>query len=701
MQELLNKLNLQQRQAVQVVDKPVLVLAGAGSGKTRVITHKIAYLIQVCKIKPKHIIAITFTNKAAKEMQERTGQLLRGMSIRGLTICTFHALGLKILRKEAPNLGYKTNFSVFDSYDCSKIIAEISQTTDIKVIRQLQQQISLWKNQLISPEQADLIPANKSLTLEQQAAELEYLKLASQIYRQYQDTLFTYQAVDFDDLIKLPVELLTNNYNVLYKWRLQTRYLLIDEYQDTNSCQYQLVKLLAGEQGAFTAVGDDDQAIYAWRGANSDNLRLLSTDYPQLQLIKLEQNYRSTQTILVAANQVISHNPKLFDKRLWSEFGKGEPIKIISCKSNKEEADKIASKILFHHNRQQGRWSDYAILYRSNYQSRVLEEVLREYKIPYLVAGGESWFDKPELRDIMAYLRLVLNEDDDSAFIRAVTTPKRSIGEKTLAKLSNYAKQRNISLFEAMFESGFAYACSNASTIEKFDYTNQVEGLLTFGKFINKIQDLQASMLAGELLHQLLQAINYQAYLYENEEADKAEKRYANVENFVAWAMRKSEAEQLTLAELTQKINLITMLDSNNDEEVDAIQLTTLHAAKGLEYPYVYLIGCEEGILPHKDALDIEEERRLMYVGITRARYELTLSYCNQRRMLSYNEGNDNQVNNQTIAGRTIASQECEPSRFIAEMGKENIIGAEAYTQEVSPEQTLKELALLKQLLQR
>lgn len=636
MQELLNKLNSPQREAVKYIDGPLLVLAGAGSGKTRVITHKIAYLIKVQGVQAKHITAITFTNKAAKEMQERATKLVTGLNTRGLTICTFHALGLKILREEAANLGYKPSFSVLDSYDSGKIVSDILKTTDKALLKGMQNQISLWKNAFISPEQL-MVEAKEEHTIFQ-----------AQAYQKYQETLKTYQAVDFDDLIKLPVELFKSNLAVLHKWQLKIRYLLVDEYQDTNVCQYQLIRLLTGSQGRFTAVGDDDQSIYAWRGADAENLRLLQDDYLDLKVIKLEQNYRSTITILTAANQVIQNNSKLFDKKLWSEFGAGDPIRIIGCLNEEAEADMVARKIMLHHLNSQQKFSDYAILYRGNYQARVLEQALRNYKIPYTISGGKSFFDKAEIKDIMAYLRLILNDDDDTAFIRAVTTPKRGVGQTTLEKLSIYAAKRQISLFAALFEEGFALSCNPA----------QLSVLHEFGSFINNLQFRQTSASAGELLDDLLKAINYEAYLYDNEEVKAAEKRFTNVLNFIDWLAKKGETDNKTLPELVQTITLITMLEGKSAEEVDAVKLSTLHAAKGLEYPYVYLIGCEEGILPHQESMMnnmLEEERRLMYVGITRAQYELTISYCEQRRKAGGLEMR-------------------EPSRFLQEIGTHNII---------------------------
>ena len=665
MQELLNKLNTPQRDAVKYNQGPLLVLAGAGSGKTRVITHKIAYLIKSLGIQAKHITAITFTNKAAKEMQERASKLVSGLNTRGLTICTFHALGLKIMREEAKNLGYKPTFSVLDSYDSGKIISDIMQTTDKALIRSMQSQISLWKNSFTSPE------------LVQAQAKEEFDHFAARVYLQYQDTLKTYQAIDFDDLIKLPVELFKTDLAVLHKWQLKIRYLLVDEYQDTNVCQYQLIKLLAGSQGQFTAVGDDDQSIYAWRGADSENLRLLNQDYTNLNIIKLEQNYRSTTTILGAANQVIQNNPKLFEKKLWSDFGSGEPIRLISCPNDEAEADMVVRKIMLHQLNSSTKFSDYAVLYRSNFQSRVLEQAFRNYKIPYTISGGKSFFDKAEIKDIMAYLRLTINEDDDSAFIRAITTPKRGIGETTLDKLSTYAARREISLFEALFEEGFAAVCNPV----------QLENVLDFGRFINDIQARQKYEPAGELLTEILQAIKYEEYLYDSEELKAAEKRYGNVLNFIEWMSKKGENDNKTLPELTQTVALITLLEGQSEEEIDSVKLSTLHAAKGLEYPYVFMISCEEGILPHQESVaqgTIEEERRLMYVGITRAQYELTISYCEQRRKAGSLESR-------------------ERSRFLAELGTQNVLdeAARRFEKITDKGELLSKFSLLKALINK
>jgi len=635
-QNILIQLNKPQIEAIKYIEGPLLVIAGAGSGKTRVITNKIAYLISQCGYEARHITAITFTNKAAKEMLERSNKLMHGINTRGLTISTFHALGLRILKEEAAHLGYKTTFSILDSHDSLKIIGEIIKTTDKALIKSLQSQISFWKNTFITPEYL--------LSIAKDTIEIE----KAQIFRQYQDTLKTYQAVDFDDLIKLPVELLETNLEVLYKWQQKIRYLLIDEYQDTNECQYRLIKLICARGGMFTAVGDDDQSIYAWRGANVDNLKNLHYDFSQLKVIKLEQNYRSTLTILGAANNVIKNNPKLFAKKLWSEYGLGEAIRILACKNEDAEADTVVRKIMLQQLHYQNGFSDYAILYRSNYHARILEQTLRNYQLPYTISGGQSFFEKAEIKDITAYLRLLINEDDDTAFIRAITTPRRGVGSTTLDKLANYARTRNISLFAAVFEEGFANECNQPQLVE----------LHNFGNFINHLQERMLKENVEELLTELVIQIGYEEYLYDQENAKLAEKKWGNVLSLIAWLNKKAEDKDKTLAELIQMITLISMLDGREDKEIQAIKLSTLHAAKGLEYPYVFLISCEEGIIPHQESIKtdmIEEERRLMYVGITRAQKELTLSYCEQRR-----QGGEIKL--------------AERSRFIAEIGEENII---------------------------
>jgi ATP-dependent DNA helicase Rep len=632
---MLSQLNPPQREAVKYLDGPLLVLAGAGSGKTRVITHKIAYLIQECGYSPAHIAAITFTNKAAREMQERVGKLLTGKNGRGLTVTTFHSLGLHILRLEAAHIGYKPKFSILDSADSLHILSDVLKTTDKGELRGTQQCISLWKNALIGPDAA------------WNGAQDELEQRSARAYRAYQDTLRAYQATDFDDLIRLPVELFESSPEILEKWRNKLRYLLIDEYQDTNVCQYRLVRAISGVSGAFTAVGDDDQAIYGWRGASADNMRGLGEDFSRLHVIKLEQNYRSSIRILRIANNLIANNAKLFEKRLWSDLGMGDPIHVLSARDEEHEAESVVMRLLAHKFEHRTRFADYAILYRGNHQARVFEQFLRNERIPYQLSGGNSFFERAEIKDIIAYLRLLANSDDDPAFIRAVTTPKKGVGTQTLEKLGTYAAQRHLSLFAAAFEVG----------LEAQLGAKQYESLLAFCNFINSVQSRAERETAGDILQELLRTVDYEVYLFDADDAKPAQNKWNNVLDFAAWLTKKGAEEGKNIVELTQTIALLNILENREDTELDAVRLSTLHAAKGLEFPHVFLVGVEEGILPHRECIEnnqIEEERRLMYVGITRAQKSLTLAHCKKRK-----RGREWQI--------------CEPSRFIDELGQEDL----------------------------
>jgi ATP-dependent DNA helicase Rep len=648
-----NGLNAAQREAVLYLDGPCLVLAGAGSGKTRVITQKIAYLLCDCGYPARSVLALTFTNKAAREMEDRVKRLVDPSVAKGLTISTFHSLGVKILREEAQHAGLKPQFSIFDSDDALAIIQDLLATTDRGRLRAVQQTISLWKNAMLDPDAAANFASSPS--------EVE----AARVYRSYNATLAAYQAVDFDDLIAIPAQIFERSIEAREKWQKKVRYLLVDEYQDTNVCQYRLVQWLTGARAMFTAVGDDDQAIYAWRGATIENLAKLTTDYPQIKLVKLEQNYRSSQSILAAANHVITKNPKLFEKKLWSEHGMGDAISVTAMASDEVEAENVAMKISAARFEKQAAWKDFAILYRGNHQSRIVEQAMRNLHIPYTISGGQSFFDKAEVRDVLAYLRLIANEDDDPAFIRAATTPKRGIGQATLQTLGQYAGERQISLFEALFEQG----------IEPRLNARQLEPLRTFGEFIVRVQyragrvepgqTVHAAEPAGVILDDLLSAIQYERYLYDMLDEKPAQSRWQNVLELVGWLKRKAEADSMGLIDIVQHVALVTMLERSEEDEPDAVKLSTLHASKGLEYPHVYLLGVEEGLLPHMgrddedldptkaaDALvsRIQEERRLMYVGITRAQRSLHLSWCQKRR-------------------RAREDLVREPSRFIEEMG--------------------------------
>ena len=654
-------LNPPQREAIRYLDGPLLVLAGAGSGKTRVITRKIAWLVEECAVLPQHIAAITFTNKAAKEMRERVGQLLKGRPVEGLTVSTFHALGARMLRQEARHAALKPGFSILDASDTGALFQELMKEADKSVQRIVQHRISLWKNALVEPEAA----------LEEAGNELE--KRAARIYTEYERTLRAYQAVDFDDLIRLPVKLLEGHPDVAERWRSRIWHLLVDEYQDTNRCQYRLMKLLAGPRAAFTAVGDDDQSIYAWRGADVENLRQLSVDYPQLKVIKLEQNYRSTSRILHAANTVIAHNEKLFEKKLWSEHGAGEAVTVVACQTPEHEAESVVMKLSAHKFEHRTHFKDYAILYRGNHQARLFEQQLRNHKIPYALSGGRSFFENAEIRDLCAYMRLIANEDDDLAFIRAITVPRRGVGPATLEALGRYAGHRHISLFAAAFEEGAAEHLGG----------RQIESLREFGHFINRVAHRAAREPAGPVVDDLLKAIGYEAWLYESCDPREAETKWSNVGDFTGWLGRKGEEDGKTLLDMIQTISLITMLDKD-DAELDQVQLATLHASKGLEFKHVFLVGVEEGLLPHQSSIDedkIEEERRLMYVGITRAQRSLTITYCERRK-----------------AGREVRS--CDPSRFIDEMGDEGIRRSDRQSKEpVSKEDARARLANLRAML--
>ena len=630
---LLAALNPPQREAAKYLDGPLLVLAGAGSGKTRVITHKIAYLIGECGYKPSSIAAITFTNKAAREMQARAAKLTQDVNTKGLIVTTFHSMGLRMLREDAKFAELKPAFSILDSADAMGIISEILKTTDKQEIRRAVSRISLWKNELKSPAVALA------------TAEDDNARVYAKIYDRYDATLRAYQAVDFDDLIRLPAELLDTHAELREKWQNRLRHILIDEYQDTNIAQYRLLQKLTGVRSAFTAVGDDDQAIYGWRGASADNLKQLREDYPHLHVVKLEQNYRSTVRILKAANSLISNNPKLFEKRLWSDLGHGDAIQIMPTKDDEHEAESVVMRLLSHKFQHRTEWRDYAILYRGNYQARVFEQALRNEKIPYQLSGGQSFFDRSEIKDVIAYLRLIANSDDDPAFIRAVTTPKRGIGTATLEKLGQVAATLHVSLFEATFS-----AAAVAQIGER-----QLAPLLEFGNFINRFEARVTREPAGEVLNDLLKSINYEIYIFDQDDTRVAQNKWNNVMEFAAWIAKKGEADEKNLLQLTQTIALITLLEGREEEEPNAVRLSTLHAAKGLEFGHVFLVGIEENILPHREAVEegrLEEERRLMYVGVTRAKKSLTLSYCARRK-------------------RARESVACDPSRFIEELGND------------------------------
>ncbi len=643
----MTKLNPRQREAVHYIDGPCLVLAGAGSGKTSVITRKIAYLVESCGLSARHIAAVTFTNKAAREMKERVGKLVKGKAAQGLTVSTFHNLGLNIIRREHKALGFKPGFSIMDSEDARSILKELmlrDGDLNADILDVVQSQISAWKSGLVSTAHA--------LELAQNANEQQW----ALIYARYNKALQAYNAVDFDDLIRLPAQLFCDNDEVLQRWQQRIRYLLVDEYQDTNSSQYQLVKQLIGARGSLTVVGDDDQSIYAWRGARPENLSLLKEDFPNLHVIKLEQNYRSTARILKVANEVISHNPHEFDKKLWSDFGVGEHIRILRCPTEDAEAERVANEILNQRLRRQAEFRDFAVLYRGNHQSRLLELKLQQHQIPYNISGGTSFFAKTEIKDIMAYLRLLVNPADDNAFLRVINTPRRQIGTSTLEGLGRYATEREISLLQASQEIGVQAVLSGKG----------LERIRTFAQWLDRVRENSHQNSPSAAIREMVEDIDYESWLHQNASSAKvAEKRMENVwyllesvKNVLARRMDEAQTQEENLKAAIAKMLLMDLLDRQEEEDTtDRVQLMTLHASKGLEFPHVFMIGLEEDLLPHRNSIDtdnIEEERRLTYVGITRAQRTLTMTLAATRKQFG-------------------EKQETTPSRFLDEIPEEDV----------------------------
>lgn len=638
------KLNPQQQQAVEYVSGPCLVLAGAGSGKTRVIINKIAHLIEHCGYLPKQIAAVTFTNKAAREMKERVAHSIGKEKSKGLIVSTFHTLGFDIIKREYKALGFKSNMTLFDEHDQLALLKELTADVlqeDKDLLRELISVISNWKNDLVSPKQAYAL-----------AKDAKYQTFAK-CYERYAAQIRAYNALDFDDLIMLPTLLFKQNEEVRSKWQEKIRYLLVDEYQDTNTSQYELIKLLVGERACFTVVGDDDQSIYSWRGARPQNMVRLRDDFPHVQVIKLEQNYRSTHRILHCANILIDNNEHVFDKKLFSNLGEGEKLQVIEAKNEEHEAERIVAELIAHRFSRKTKFKDYAILYRGNHQSRLLEKVLMQNRIPYKISGGTSFFSRAEIKDMMAYLRLLVNQDDDAAFLRIVNTPKREIGTATLQKLGELAQEKHISLFGAIFE----FELMQRVTPKAYD------ALQKFSRWMVELNDQSLRSDPETAVRSLLSSLHYEEYLYESAISPKAaEMQSKNVATLFSWVedMLKGDEvnEQMTLNQVVTRLTLRDMMErGEDDDESDQVQLMTLHASKGLEFPHVYLIGMEEGILPHQTSIDednVEEERRLAYVGITRAQQTLTFSLCRERRQF----------------GELIRP---EPSRFLAELPQDDV----------------------------
>ena len=653
-------LNLAQQEAVNYLHGPCLVLAGAGSGKTRVITHKIGRLIQT-GMRPEQIAAITFTNKAAAEMRERAKSLI-GKPARGVLICTFHALGVRMLRQDGAALGLKPQFSILDSDDVTSILKDVGGSTDVATARQWQWTISAWKSAGLNAAQA-----------EAQASGDEE-RLVARVMANYEERLAAYQSVDFDDLIGLPLKLLQEHEEVRSKWQAALGHVLVDEYQDTNATQYEVLKLLVGARGRFTAVGDDDQSIYGWRGATLDNLKKLPQDFPTLKVVKLEQNYRSTSAILRAANNVIGPNPKLFPKTLFSELGEGEPVRVVDCDSEEHEAERVVARIqslraegsLQTEGQQYREWKDFCVLYRANHMAKPFEKAFRKANIPYKVSGGQSFFDRAEIKDLCSWMVLMVNNDNNAAFIRAIKTPKRGIGHTTLGALATFGDTYKLSLFESLFSHSLSSVLP----------TKAVGSLQEFGRYLNDLEYRAKRTVGAEdarvFLTDWLKEIDYEKHLYDGEDSEKvAAARWSNVMDFCDWMSQRCggqiddasgatvEKPTKTMLEVVQTIALLSTI-SEREGDQNVVTLSTLHASKGLEWPHVVLAGVNEGLLPFKledddgsngDSIELrlQEERRLMYVGITRAQRTLAVNWLRRRKK-----------NRETIAG--------VPSRFIAEM---------------------------------
>ncbi|WP_448556348.1 DNA helicase Rep [Thalassotalea montiporae] len=638
------QLNPRQDEAKKYVSGPCLVLAGAGSGKTGVICQKIAYLIQKCGYKARNIAAVTFTNKAAREMKERVAKMLGRDLTRGLIVSTFHSLGLDIVRREIKTLGYKPGFTLFDDQDTIALLKELTEQElegDKDLLSKLQMMISNWKNDLLLPDQ-----------VLKQAGDAD-TALYAEFYQRYHNHMKAYNALDFDDLILIPTLLLKHYPEVRARWQKKIQYMLVDEYQDTNASQYELVKLITGERGRLTVVGDDDQSIYSWRGAKPQNLVLLGQDYPNLKLIKLEQNYRSSGRILHCANILIANNPHVYDKALFSEHDYGVPIRIVQTRNEEHEVERVVGELIGHRFMNKSHYKDYAILYRGNHQSRLLEKALMTNRIPYKISGGTSFFSRAEIKDIMAYLRLLVNHDDDNAFLRICNVPKRELGPATLEKLGNYANKRQISMFAASFEFGLEQTLTGRALVN----------LQKFTRWIVETADNAERGDTPAVLRSMIREMNYEDYLYDSSPSGKAaEMRMKNVTQLFSWVTQMLEGDELdepmTLPQVVSRLTLRDMMERNEEEEFsDQVQLMTLHASKGLEFPYVFLIGMEEGLLPHQSSIDednVEEERRLAYVGVTRAKRELICTYARERRQFGE-------------VART------DPSRFLYEMPQDDL----------------------------
>ncbi|HUC92721.1 MAG TPA: DNA helicase PcrA [Paenibacillus sp.] len=635
--QAVEKLNPRQREAVQATDGPLLIMAGAGSGKTRVLTHRIAYLIEKKRVAPWSILAITFTNKAAREMQDRVAALV-GPGGQDIWVSTFHSMCVRILRKDIGRIGYSSSFTILDSADQLSVIRNVMKDRNIDTKKfepkAIQAKISSAKNELLTPDR-----------YEQKAGDY-FDQIAANVYRAYQKRLKSNNSLDFDDLIMITTQLFKEVPEVLEFYQNKFRYIHVDEYQDTNRAQYMLCRMLSDKHHNICVVGDSDQSIYRWRGADIANILNFEKDYPEARTILLEQNYRSSSNILNAANAVIKQNTGRKPKKLWTDKGEGSPITVYQAASEHEEGYFVTGEI--RKNKQAGRkFADHAILYRTNAQSRVIEEILIKSDIPYQIVGGIKFYDRKEIKDLLAYLRLISNPDDDVSLIRIINVPKRGIGDTTLAKVSSEAARRGESMYAVLADP------------DGIDVAGKTRAALTdFHELIDNLARMVDYLSVTELTEKMLEFIGYREEL-ERENTLESKSRLENIDEFLSVTMdfERRNDEKSLVAFLTD-LALIADIDSMDRKDAaqdakDAVVLMTMHSAKGLEFPVVFIIGMEEGVFPHSRAFmdndELEEERRLAYVGITRAEEQLFLTCARMR----------------TLFGQTKANA---PSRFLQEV---------------------------------
>jgi DNA helicase-2/ATP-dependent DNA helicase PcrA len=635
----MKRLNPPQQQAVNHTEGALLLLAGAGSGKTQVITTRIVHLLKAKRIPATNILAVTFTNKAAREMRERVGSMAGAMA-EGMVISTFHSLGVRILRRDIRTLGFKPNFSIYSTSDQAGVLRQAMRERAIDP-KQCDPDRILWrisslKNRLIGP--AEFTPESE-----------DSIELATaSVYPRYQELLKGFNAIDFDDIILLSVKLLQSGPAILDHWQERFRYIMVDEYQDTNASQYLLITLLAKRHGNLCVVGDDDQSIYGWRGAEVRNILNFEHDYPGCKVIKLEQNYRSTGSILEAANSVIRNNPVRTDKALWTASGQGREIDLIVAADEEEEAARVVDGMMLEQYRDKLLWSDMAVLYRSNAQSRAFEEKLRLERIPYVVVGGQQFYERKEVKDAVAYLRVIDNPGDEASLLRIINFPRRGIGDTTLVRLNQWSLERDVPLFEALGRVGEISEISESAKKAVTAFHAMMKGV---------ISGFDTRTRLGEQVNALFNRLRIEDEIYRTlNDAAQARKRIENIEQVVnSLAAFEAREAHPTLSAFLERISLMDEDASGDDKEQshNAVTLMSLHSSKGLEFSHVWLIGMEEDLLPHKRSMEEDptcaEERRLCYVGITRARRHLTISRCLTRRKYG-------------------AVEERHPSRFLAEI---------------------------------